>query len=561
MGPGNRTRARQLAECDHMPRNLTRLGVAFAIVVSPARMKLATLEIWIWPVAAFVCFVLLDNWRPMPLTDDSYQYLNVADNVSHGRGIITTLVHFDSERSNGRIPAPLTTFPPGYPVAIAIVSQFGGSLERAGRVLSGVGYAGTAALLVWGLLTLGSSFLVRQVILLAFVANAVNLSFATAVLTESTYMLISTGAVLGLVALEKGIRRRYISVAIAVLSYTLAGIAYYIRYAGLFLIIAVVSYTVLQLLFHRTRLPRFCLIAMLIPLAIAGAIMSRNIAIVGTWRGGNEMQAHNPLFGVAADYMRAQVHLILGQHAFRFGVWELLVLVGILGISAFLIVERAKWQRPGSAILLVVFCIAIYSGGIFYAGLRTPISFGTRMFLPMLPLYLLIIGTALSSLTPSMLLKSAVLLSVIGYLGSNARDLYQPPAVPQYQILATEYAEPIIGGQSLLDWVQSHVLPADRLFAEEGQATGYFLHRPAISMVGPKYSPIRWDCETVRTEMRRFGAFYLILYKASSNVDDLELLASSSFLTGAASETPACGFAIGAENADVRILELPRAKP
>ena len=128
-------------------------------------------------------------------------------------------------------------------------------------------------------------------------------------------------------------------------------------------------------------------------------------------------------------------------------------------------------------------------------------------------------------------------------------------------MLAKAYAEPIVGGQSLLDWVQSHVSPADRLFAEEGQATGYFLHRPAISMVGPKYSPVRWDCETVRTEMRRFGAFYLILYKATSNADDLDLLASSSFLTGATAAAPPCGFAIAAENADVRILELPRTKP
>src|ERR1700720_86686 len=61
-------------------------------------------EMLIWSLLAFLCFAFIWNWRPTPLSDDSYQYLNVADNVSHGRGIVTTLVHFDSERSHGRVP-------------------------------------------------------------------------------------------------------------------------------------------------------------------------------------------------------------------------------------------------------------------------------------------------------------------------------------------------------------------------------------------------------------------------------------------------------------------------
>jgi hypothetical protein len=56
--------------------------------------------------------------------------------------------------------------------------------------------------------------------------------------------------------------------------------------------------------------------------------------------------------------------------------------------------------------------------------------------------------------------------------------------------------------------------------------------------------------------MERFGARYLVLYKAPSTIDDLELVAGSSFLAGAASHGPTCGFALVAENPDVLILEL-----
>ena len=405
-------------------------------------------------------------------------------------------------------------------------------------------------------------------ILIVFVANAVNLFFATAVLTESIYMLVSTGAVLGLMVLEQGARRPWVNTIIALVSYTLVGISYYIRYAGLFLIIAVLSYTVVQFLIQRNRLRTVCIIASLIPMVIAGAIMWRNIVTVGTWRGGNDMRVDNPLIGVAANYVRAHIHLILGQHPFRFGYSEKLLLLGGFGVAALLIaaIGNEKWRRPDNAVLLIGCCIAIYSAGIFYAGLRTPISFGTRMFLPILPLYLLLLGLGLSWLIdrwpsgwPGIVLKSAILLCTVGYLGSNARDLRDPPKLSQYQILAKEYAKPTTGGPTMLDWLDSHVLPANVVFAEDGQATGYLLRRPTVSLVGPQYSPVRWECETVKREMKRFGAPYLILYKASSDIDDLELLASSKFLASAVSQGSACGFVVVAENPDVRILELPGA--
>jgi len=44
-------------------------------------MKLARthLEMLIWPLLAFLCVILMGSWRSAPLSDDSYQYLNVAD--------------------------------------------------------------------------------------------------------------------------------------------------------------------------------------------------------------------------------------------------------------------------------------------------------------------------------------------------------------------------------------------------------------------------------------------------------------------------------------------------
>src|SRR6185369_8802954 len=68
--------------------------------------------------------------------NDSYQYLSTAENINAGHGLSTSIVNFDVERRSHKVPAPLTTFPPGYAVAIAQVNRTGLDPERAGLLFS-----------------------------------------------------------------------------------------------------------------------------------------------------------------------------------------------------------------------------------------------------------------------------------------------------------------------------------------------------------------------------------------------------------------------------------------
>jgi len=65
--------------------------------------------------------------------------------------------------------------------------------------VSCVCYAGTAALLAWALILIGVPTFWRQLVLLLFATNAAASEFATWVMTEPLYMLLSTGAVVGLI--------------------------------------------------------------------------------------------------------------------------------------------------------------------------------------------------------------------------------------------------------------------------------------------------------------------------------------------------------------------------
>lgn len=529
-----------------------------------------TIEVIIWALLAFLAASSIRTFKPMPLSNDSYQYLSVADNVRSARGIATSLVHFDTERSHGRIPAPLTTFPPGYPVAIAATAKVSGDLETAGRLLSGLCYAGTAALLLAALVAAGTTVFVRQIILCMFCANAVCLEFSTAVMSESLYMLLSTGAVVALLWAERRSTITRGALTWAVLGYVLAGLSYYVRYAGLFLIAALVSHALLQLLLHRNRTRVVLLAAALIPLICVAPLMLRNIAYVGTWKGGNEMPVHNALKGVAADYVRAQLHLFLGQHQVTFKIWEALLLAGAFTIAALLISLLRKggwWVQPAGTTLLVLLCVIVYTVAMLCAAWRTDISFGTRYFQPILPLYLILLGIGSTRLMSrwtqgpaSVLLKLGFVVATIGYAGINARDLLEPLPPAEYELLAKEYAEPASNGEPLLKWIDSHMATRDPIASAEGQATGYLLHRPTMSLVGNQFSRERWECDEVKRQMERFGARYLILYKPPpSNIDEESLLKQSNFVATAVSRQPPCGFVIAIENPRIRILRIDDA--
>jgi hypothetical protein len=535
-------------------------------------MKL--LETFLWALLAFLCAGSMRVVRPTPLSNDSYQYLSAAENVRHDHQLATSLVHFDTERSHGRIPAPLTTFPPGYPVVVAMTS-LSSDLEGAARMWSCVCYAGTAALLAWALMLAGVAPLLRQFTLLAFVTNVVALRFATAAVTESMYVLLSTGAVVGLIWAEQEESSKR-AIARVVIALSVAGLGYWVRYAGLFLIAALVGYAFFRLLLPGSRFRTEFLLSTLAPAMFTGSLMLRNVIVVGTWKGGNEMSVHHPVSGVLADYARAQLHLVLGQHPVTFGVWEGLLVVGCLGVTTLLIIAVRKaglpvggWQwmgdlrRPSAVAMMVGLCVLVWSAGMFYAGLRTVISFGTRMFLPMLPLYLLLLGMGVNWLASrwpapaqSAWLKIGLLLFTVGYAGVNARDLYDRPSPAPHEILAAEYAKPMGDGSSLLRWVESHIPVGESIVAADGQATGYLLHRRTVSMVGPEFSPVRWECDEVRKQLKRFKANFVILYKPSFTVDPESLLNSSSFVaTSVTPQPPSCGFVIAAENPAVRILE------
>lgn len=80
--------------------------------------------------------------RTRGFTPDSMNYVDVARHIADGRGIVQSTVSYDRARlkSLQRIPAPLTSHPPVYPVVIALFRPTGIPLDDAALLVSVVAY-------------------------------------------------------------------------------------------------------------------------------------------------------------------------------------------------------------------------------------------------------------------------------------------------------------------------------------------------------------------------------------------------------------------------------------
>ena len=169
------------------------------------------------------------------LGNDSFQYLSMADNAVHGRIAFTSIVQYDAERSLGVIPAPVVTFPAGYPLAVALVSRLGLNFETAALLISALSMIACVPILAWLASRLGLSTGARIVVLAAFSINALVSKYGADALSEGLFtLLVLVGAALLVSARLHSAgetRRLWLAAGLAF------GAAYFVRYAGLFLVV------------------------------------------------------------------------------------------------------------------------------------------------------------------------------------------------------------------------------------------------------------------------------------------------------------------------------------
>jgi len=482
--------------------------------------------------AALIAKYLYPVMTPV-LNQDSYQYISVADNALNGKVGYTSIVHFDTERSLEKMPAPLVTFPAGYPLAMALVSLIGVSTQMAGLVVSVVATLACLPLLVWIGARIGFSRPLNYVLATLFATNATVVFMGASVMTEALFTLLILAGVACLV--EAKIRGPQGSAWYWVLMGLSFAVAYLTRYAGMFFIIGLVALVVYYAVTTNRTMVKGIFIALLISGGTVLAGAARNIYLVGNWRGGNDKVVSNPFLQTVVKAIKGMNALILGPGSVSEGgttVPRLICVLLFIGGIAFLSIRHLRRSTaeirvetparstsigPEMAILSSVYMVCL-----FYAGLKSVIDYGDpRYFLPMAPPLLLLVGGGIrrwSAAPPRQhdivmrtagltLLSAAVVLCI----GLNLLALRFPKEVAA-SALESDFVASKVGEAQFSAKIRDLLGPDGVAVSNNGQPVAHLIARPTISLVGPAYSNVEWTERATRNIAIQYRARAIVIY-------------------------------------------------
>jgi hypothetical protein len=383
-------------------------------------------------------------------------------------------------------------------------------------------------LLAWAATQLGLSRLLRNVVLAGFVINARVIDFGASVLSEALFTFLVLGGVALLVAarLHANSSRGWCWAA-AGLAF---GAAYWVRYAGMFFVLGLAVVMVR----HLVPLDRVQAKGYAVAVTVAGAAVvagiARSVLLVGNWQGTVDKKVSHPLPFVLVETVRAGKVLFLGP-TFDMPAWTSVTRALFI---AFCFVGMAwlvwSYHRRGAALThpapalkgipadLLILTLT-YSGCMFYAGLTTTISYEARMFVPITPLLMLLLGLALSTLltAPPERIPPKPALFALGagfccYVVLNLTVVVRPPTDYRPPSFARLMDSASVDGKTARAAVLELVDPARVVVANYGQAVGHLLGRPTVSLVDTNYSPLEWDEKAIHDVVDRYNAAAIVIY-------------------------------------------------
>ena len=388
--------------------------------------------------------------------------------------------------------------------------------------------ASVVPLLWWGAGLAGVTAGLRRVAIAAWVLNGQAIFFSSYILSEGLFTAIVFAAVVLLIFSEHSDRaaaRFAVPAAMALLS-----VSYLIRYAAILVVAGIIVYAG-WLAIRRDS--RFWLWLSSLPICLAPivCVMIRNLHIAGTWKGGNDVVVHHSfrsvlLASIQVGYLlpfgpvsRARLATASGRATFAVGVCIAMTLLAIA------VIVFASGKKAGIRVLLrspvplLFTLLAGYGAGMFYLGIHTVISFGTRYFVPMYPEFILLCSAVLThywlATSEPGIRRAIPLFATIAMFCCASLNLYNLDhfSIPShYAKLVAFFAEPTPDGTPLRRWVDDMIPANAPVVATSGQATGYFLHRPTISTVDQAMSARRWSEDEVQQTMATYHARYLITY-------------------------------------------------
>jgi hypothetical protein len=428
------------------------------------------------------------------------------------------------------IPAPLTWFPPGYSAAIALATSTGCSGETAALWISIAAFALVTAG-VWRLTRmLDRSRWTARTAVLCWIVNSQALYYSGAALSESLFTLLGLAGLLFAMRAAELEDARQIRVA-WILAAIMAGLAFWVRYAGILWVVSLLALMSAQLVFRMkgARLWRIGLAAAALLACLVLPLIIRNLVLVGDWRGGNNTGSPLALRDFVAHTPGLLLHLAFGDVLNAKLLYPIAVMsAGLIGLGFITLkwatgfstaLREALSHPPANATRIFLPATILYSAGLAAITLRSPVTYEARMYVPVLPnlIVLAVVGLAFvirrlpASGWPRRAGLGMAFCIIAGYAAANyVSGAETPPDAAQTTREALR--GPDGDGLPLERRLLQELRPGEVIAATNGQVAGFVLNHPVLSLAGRPWSPTVWSEASLRTNITRFGARHLLIF-------------------------------------------------
>jgi hypothetical protein len=504
-----------------------RARVAERAIVGSAGLALA---LWVLVLGASLVG-LLALYDPSFIAIDGAFFVNAAKNLASGHGFATSILWSEEHYRAGVLPAPQTNFPPGYPLLIALGSRLGVDPPYAAFLVSLLSFA-VIPLVVYNILRTAGHPPLRS-----FTVSAVWLGAPFAwfnvlsCMSEMTFTLLTLVSLKSVMQSERDPGRRDLWLAAAG---TVAGLAFTVRYQGVFYIISLGLFFLVRVIRQRDWKSAHALILVAGPASVlVAALFLRNQLLTGKLTG-TMIPGDRSLLEVLRTVWWALGELFgfTKSGLLQGGVPEVVfVIVAVAGlVGGVCWIGRLRIDRNGlraalaethvclSLTYIAVSIIILLRGAQNYAsGHISP-----RYLLPLIPFALLCLvdGARLVGFTPSrpwharaarLWWGAAVITLVVGQVNVFHHHWHLLTQANPYRTMRDALQRPL-AGEPLLQFLRERVTTASPLLGNEAQLLGAVLDRPVLGLPRASFTRGVWTDDQVRRLVASYEVAYVIFF-------------------------------------------------
>ena len=458
---------------------------------------------------------------------DTAVYISVAKNILKGKGFSTSIIYYDEDRLTGKIPAPETVFPNGYPFLISLVMMLGVSPAYSAFIICIVCFNLIGIELYLISKKFNYSNILYIFIIVSWFFSTYIWYYVLSCLSELSFIFFTTTSTYLLLLNELKNSKIYVfySSIAAALSYT-------IRYVGIFFILSLIIYFIYKYLKNRNRdsLTNIIIIS-LIPTVSVVATIVRNYLVVGSIRGSSRYLPESTI----SDTIYAIYSAFCGfsgfskKALFSLDIPSLLialsVFIFVFLVSIFIrdVVKKKIFVNSNTPRILFIKFLIIYVIVTFvfltYFNIKSIEPLEKRYLVPLMPMIAIIIAEMFYSLKKYLIINPKKLFPCIYFIAlaflsgqTNVYSMTEERNKNNYYDIIYEALKGPDTSENLNVYINEIINKEKIVLGNATEYLGNILDVPTIGLTSTTYHKGNWPLTEVIYTIKKFNIEYVIFF-------------------------------------------------